>query len=150
MVEQLATKTWPSGWHLWRWAYARLYIRHRRRYGQRDQPKWAAVCQVSALMGANLLSMAAVVCWAVGAHWIESEVGLRKLKLVGLACILLYFNYRRFMRKGAADELIRKFEQQRRRETHRDEVRLLWYVLGSLAAPVVLGLIGLYFHLGWF
>ena len=144
-MEQQATKTWLSRWHLWRWAYARLYIRHKRRYGQRDQPELTAVCEVSALMGANLLSLFIVGCWVVGVHFPAYRSS--KVEIIGIALVLLQFNQWRFRRKGDANELIRKFEQQRRREVRRDEVRLLWYVLGSLGAPFVLAVIALYFNI---
>ena len=99
-------------------------------------------------MGANLFSLFIVGTWVLGIPFPAYKDS--KLEVIGALLVLLQFNQWRFRRKRDADDLVRKFEQQRRRETHRDEVRLLWYVLGSLAAPVVLGLIGLYFHLGWF
>jgi hypothetical protein len=60
---------------------------------------------------------------------------------------LAYSNYRRYLLRGDADELIQKFRMQRRRESHPDNVKLLWYALGSLVARLLLGLIGLVFHI---
>jgi hypothetical protein len=98
-------------------------------------------------MFANLFSLVIVGCWVAGFHLMAPAHKLAKPQLAALLLLLLVFNYRRFMRGGDADELIRELEQQKRRETEREEARLFWYVLSSLATPFLLGLIALALHL---
>jgi hypothetical protein len=134
-------------WRLWRWAYARHFLwRSRSERGAREAA-WTTVTVITGLMCANLLSLAIVICWIAGTSVWDPRYKLQSWQVVLIYLCLAYTNYRRFLVRGDADELIQKFRKQRRREAHPDNMKLLWYALGSIAAPLVLSVIGLAFHL---
>src|SRR5688572_25404371 len=128
--------------NLWRWTFARHYLRNRRKAGPADSPRWTAACGVTAVMFANLVTLAMAVTWNFNVRLTDPR--LSPYHLAGLA-LLLYVNYLRFMRGGDADALIRKLERQSSREVRRAE-RWLWlFTLASLFAPLALA--GIRFHL---
>jgi hypothetical protein len=98
-------------------------------------------------MFANIFSVVIVGSWAAGFPLTDPAHKLAKPQLAALLILLLLFNYGRFIRGGAADDLIQRLDQQRRHETDRDETRLFYYVVGSLVFPFLLGLAALALHL---
>jgi hypothetical protein len=134
-------------WRLWRWAYARHFLWRRRVERDARQAAWTTIAVITGLMCANLISLAIVIGWIAGTSIWDPKYKLQNWQIVLIYLCLVYSNYRRFLVRGDADELIQKFRKQRRRESHPDNMKLLWYALGSIAAPLVLSVIGLVFHL---
>lgn len=77
-------------WQLWRWTFARLYVRSKRKWGEADAPLWSALLAVSALMFANLFAVACVVTWVLG-FWLGDP--RYKVHVIALMALLLLMNY---------------------------------------------------------
>jgi len=124
-----------SIWDFWRWAFARTYLRDRRRWGESQASLWSAITAVSINMSFNLLAVGAALAWALrlpshANH--PREIGLAVIALV------LAANYVRFGRYGDADQLIRTLDRGDREATRRDERKLLFYTVVSFLAPVLI------------
>lgn len=126
---------------LWRWTFARLYIRSRRKWGEADSPGWSAVCGVSLIMAFNLLTCIVLVASSMGikVHFVNY-----KLHAAVMVTVLLVVNHWRFVRNKGADCLIRKLAAQSRHETRVDERRLWLYMVASLVAPFIVVLIEMF------
>jgi hypothetical protein len=139
-----------SIWDFWRWAFARTYLRDRRRWGEsphvggheaRRVPLWSAITGLSISMSFNLLALGAAVAWALRlpAHATHPrELGL------GLMVLALGANYLRFARFGDADALIEQLGSASSDATRRDERKLFGYTLASFLAPVLIVVVRLF------
>jgi len=130
-------------WEHWRWAFARTYLRDKRKWGESQASMWSAITGVSISMSFNLLAVGALLAWVFhlpshASH--PREVGLAIMALV------LGANYLRFARFGDAEQLIRKLGASSSDTTRRDERKLLGYTVGSFLAPVAIVLLRLYLH----
>jgi hypothetical protein len=127
-------------WDFWRWAFARTYLRDKRRWGESQASLWSAITGLSISMSFNLLALGALVAWALrlpshATH--PREIGLSVMALA------LAANYLRFARFGDADELIRSLEGSGSARAVREERKLLAYTVGSFLAPVAIVLLRL-------
>jgi len=120
-------------WSLWRWTYARQYLRSLRKYGQRDGPRWTAVCGVSIMMAGQLIALWVLVSWPFDFKFSDQH---RSAVAAGMV-LLLFGNYLRFMRWGDADELIRQYKHESKALARKQGKRLFWSEMASLAAPFV-------------
>jgi len=139
----MSVKPRYSLWNLWRWAFARTYLRDKRRWGESQASLWSAITGLSISMSFNLLALAAVLAWALrlpsnAAH--PREIGLLVMALALVA------NYVRFARFGDADQLIRSLERTGRESALREERKLLGYTVGSFLVPVAIVLARLYWN----
>ncbi|HEY3254798.1 MAG TPA: hypothetical protein VGJ91_12650 [Polyangiaceae bacterium] len=134
----------PSSiWNFWRWAFARTYLRDKRRWGESQASLWSAITGLSISMSFNLLALAAVLAWVLrlpshATH--PREIGL------GVMALALGANYLRFARFGDADELIASLEGTSGAGAQREERKLLGYTVGSFLAPVAIVLLRLYLN----
>jgi hypothetical protein len=122
-------------WDFWRWAFARTYLRDKRRWGESQASLWSAITGLSISISFNLLALAALLAWALrlpshASH--PREIGL------GLMALALGGNYLRFARFGDADQLIRSLERTGADSARREERKLLGYTVGSFLAPVAI------------
>lgn len=122
-------------WEFWRWAFARTYLRDKRRWGESQVSLWSAITALSISMSFNLLALGAIIAWALrlpshAAH--PREIGL------AVMAIALGANYLRFARFGDADQLIRSLEGSADETARREERKLLGYTVGSFIAPVAI------------
>jgi len=127
-------------WEFWRWAFARTYLRDKRRWGESQASLWSAITGLSISMSFNLLALGALVAWAfrLPSHATHPrEIGLSLMALALLA------NYLRFARFGDADDLIRSLEGSGNENVVREERKLLGYTVGSFLAPVAIVLVRL-------
>ena len=126
----------PSAiWSFWRWAFARTYLRDKRRWGESQASLWSAITGLSISMAFNLLALVAVLAWAFhlpshASH--PREVGLAVIALV------LGVNYLRFAHYGDADQLIRQLGSASREVARREERALFGYTVVSFLAPVAI------------
>ena len=132
-----------SIWDFWRWAFARTYLRDKRRWGESSASLWSAITGVSISMSFNLLALGAALAWALrlptrAAH--PRELGL------GLMALALGANYLRFARFGDADALIEELGSASNDATRRDERKLFGYTLASFLAPVLIVVVRLCLH----
>jgi hypothetical protein len=130
-------------WDFWRWAFARTYLRDKRRWGESQASLWSAITGLSISMSFNLLAVGALLAWALRlpshtAH--PREIGLSVMALA------LSANYLRFGRFGDAEELIRSLEGKGSESAVREERKLLGYTVGSFLAPVAIVLARLYLN----
>jgi hypothetical protein len=132
-----------SLWDFWRWAFARTYLRDKRRWGESQASLWSAITNVSINMSFNILALGAAVAWAL-----HLPAGAAHPREVGLSVVVfaLGANYLRFARFGDADQLIRKLDGSSRAATSRAERQLFGYTVGSFLAPVVIVVARLYFR----
>ena|SRR5450432_627661 len=131
-----------SLWDFWRWAFARTYLRDKRRWGESQASLWSAITNVSISMSFNLLALGAVLAWALrlptrAAH--PREIGL------AVVAFTLAANYLRFARYGDAEQLIRTLDNSAD-ATRREERKLFGYTVGSFLAPVLIVAARLYFR----
>lgn len=124
-----------SIWEFWRWAFARTYLRDKRRWGESQASLWSAITGLSISMSFNLLALGALLAWGLrlpnhATH--PREIGLAVMALA------LAANYLRFARFGDADQLIRSLEGGAKETALRDERKLLGYTVGSFLAPVAI------------
>src|SRR6187402_414965 len=107
-----------SIWQFWRWAFARTYLRDRRKWGDSEAPLWTAITALSINMSFNLLAVAALLAWALRLPSHASHP-----REIGVAVIawVLGANYLRFGRYGDADQLIRTLERADGEGARRDE-----------------------------
>ncbi len=127
--------TLHSIWDFWRWAFARSYLRDKRRWGESQASLWSAITGLSISMSFNLLAVAALLAWALrlpnrATH--PREIGLAVMALA------LGANYLRFAYFGDADALIRSLEGTAKESVKREERKLLGYTVGSFLAPVAI------------
>jgi len=130
-------------WDFWRWAFARTYLRDKRRWGESQASLWSAITGLSISMSFNLLALAALLAWGFrlpshAAH--PREIGLAVMALA------LGANYLRFARFGDADELIRSLEGSDAEHALREERKLLGYTVASFLAPVMIVAARLYLN----
>ena len=130
-----------SIWDFWRWAFARTYLRDKRRWGESQASLWSAITGVSISMSFNLLALGAALTWALrlparAAH--PRELGL------GLMALALGANYLRFARFGDADALIEQLGSASKDATRKDERKLFGYTLASFLAPVLIVVVRLF------
>lgn len=124
----------PSAvWDFWRWAFARTYLRDKRRWGESQASLWSAITGLSISMSFNLLALGALAAWALrlpshATH--PREIGL------GVMALALGANYLRFAHFGDADQLIRSLEGGGQEQALREERKLLGYTVLSFLAPV--------------
>jgi len=124
-----------SIWEFWRWAFARTYLRDKRRWGESQASLWSAITGMSMSMSFNLLTLGALLAWLlrVPSHVMHPrEIGL------GVMALALFANYLRFARFGDADRLIRSLEGTGGDRALREERKLLGYTVGSFLAPVAI------------
>jgi hypothetical protein len=122
-------------WNFWRWAFARTYLRDKRRWGESQASLWSAITGLSISMSFNLLALGALVVWVLrlpshAAH--PREIGL------AVMAFALAANYLRFGRFGDADQLIRALEGRPQECAQREERKLLGYTVVSFIAPVAI------------
>jgi hypothetical protein len=122
-------------WNFWRWAFARTYLRDKRRFGEAQASLWSAITGLSISMSFNLLALGALVAWVFrlpsqASH--PREIGL------AVMAFALGANYLRFARFGDADQLIRSLEGGAQESAQREERKLLRYTVGSFLAPVAI------------
>jgi hypothetical protein len=127
--------THHSIWELWRWAFARTYLRDKRRWGESQASLWSAITGLSISMSFNLLAVAALLAWGLrlpshATH--PREIGL------GVMALALGANYLRFARFGDADQLIRALEGGAKESAVHEERKLLGYTVGSFLAPIAI------------
>jgi hypothetical protein len=127
-------------WRLWRWAFARLYVRSERKWGQSDAPAWTATCAVGLTITLNLFAAVALmsIIFNLG---LASRLVEHKLELPALGALVIYLAYRRYVREGAAENLMQELRQESAAETRRQERMLWYYIIGSMAAIGLLGLV---------
>jgi cellobiose-specific phosphotransferase system component IIC len=121
-----------SIWDFWRWAFARTYLRDKRRWGESPASLWSAITNVSINMSFNLLALAAAFAWALRlptrtAH--PRELGL------AVMAFALGANYLRFGRNGEAERLSHELDRSSE-ATRRAERGLFGYTVASFLAPV--------------
>ena len=124
-----------SIWNFWRWAFARTYLRDKRRWGESQASLWSAIIGVSISMSFNLLALGALLAWVLRlpSHTTHPrEIGLAVMALA------LAANYLRFARFGDADQLIEALEGSGSASAARDERKLLGYTVASFLAPVAI------------
>jgi len=124
-----------SIWNFWRWAFARTYLRDKRRWGESQAALWSAITGLSISMSFNLLALGAVCAWVLrlpshATH--PREIGLCVIALA------LGANYLRYVRFGDADQLIRSLESSSSESALREERKLLGYTVGSFLVPVAI------------
>jgi len=124
-----------SIWNFWRWAFARTYLRDKRRWGDSQASLWSAITGLSISMSFNFLALGALLAWVLrlrsqAAH--PREIGL------AVMAVALAANYLRFARFGDADHLIRSLESSTSDSALRDERKLLGYTVASFLAPVAI------------
>ena len=124
-----------SLWDFWRWAFARTYLRDKRRWGESQASLWSAITGLSISMSFNLLALGAAAAWALrlpshATH--PREIGL------GVMALALSANYVRFSTFRDADRLIHSLERAGRESAIREERKLLGYTVGSFLAPVAI------------
>jgi hypothetical protein len=124
-----------SIWDFWRWAFARTYLRDKRRWGESNASLWSAITGVSISMSFNLLALGAALAWAL--HLPARAAHPRELGL-GLMALALGANYLRFARFGDADALIEQLGSTSNDATRKDEQKLFGYTLASFLAPVLI------------
>lgn len=132
-----------SIWQFWRWAFARTYLRDRRKWGGSEASLWSAITGLSISMSFNLLAVAAGLAWALrlpshASH--PREIGIAVIALV------LGANYLRFGRYGDANQLIRTLERSDGEVARRDERKLMLYTVVSFLAPVLIVVARLWFR----
>ena len=130
-------------WDFWRWAFARTYLRDRRRWGESQASLWSAITNVSISMSFNLLAVGVALAWALRVPAPATHPRELGLALVALA---LGANYLRFGRRGRAEQLIRSLDDRDAAATRREERRLFGYTVGSFLAPVLIVMARLYLH----
>jgi len=132
-----------SLWQFWRWAFARTYLRDKRRWGESQASLWSAITALSINMSFNLLALGALAAWVMRlpAHATHPrELGL------GLMAFALTANYLRFARFGDANALIQQMGSTSSAATRRDERKLFGYTLLSFLTPVLIVVLRLYLH----
>lgn len=122
-------------WDFWRWAFARTYLRDKRRWGESQASLWSAITGLSISMSFNLLAVGALLTWVLRLPSHASHPREIGLAVMGLA---LGANYLRFARFGDADQLIRSLEGSGNEAALREERKLLGYTIGSFIAPVAI------------
>ena len=132
-----------SLWDFWRWAFARTYLRDKRRWGESQASLWSAITGLSISMSFNLLALGAALAWALrlpshAAH--PREIGL------GVMVLALGANYLRFARFGDANALIQRLGTTPTEVTRREERKLTSYTVASFLAPVLIVVLRLYLH----
>jgi hypothetical protein len=132
-----------SIWEFWRWAFARTYLRDKRRWGESQASLWSAITALSINMSFNLLACGVALAWALrlpsrATH--PREIGLAVMALV------LGANYVRFARYRDADALIVQLTRSSKAATVSDERKLAGYTIGSFFAPVLLVALRLCLH----
>ncbi|MEO6602901.1 MAG: hypothetical protein ABIQ16_23655 [Polyangiaceae bacterium] len=132
-----------SLWSLWRWAFARTYLRDRRRWGESQASLWSAITALSINMSFNLLAVVAVLAWVLR---LPSHVSHPREVGLALMVLALGANYLRFGRQGEAERLVRSLELGSVAATRREERKLLGYTVVSFLAPVVIVVARLWLH----
>ena len=127
---------------LWCWAFARTYLRDKRRWGESQASLWSAITELSISMSFNVLAIAAAVAWALRlpshvAH--PREVGL------GVIALALGANALRFGRQSEAERLAASLDPSAL-AVRRDERKLLGYTALSFLAPVLIVVARLWLH----
>lgn len=130
-------------WDFWRWAFARTYLRDKRRWGESQASLWSAITNVSISMSFNLLALGVALAWALRVPARATHPRELGLALVALA---LGANTLRFGRRGRAEQLIRSLADRDPEATRREERMLFGYTVGSFLAPVLIVVARLYFH----
>jgi hypothetical protein len=141
----MTPRTMPlqSIWDFWRWAFARTYLRDKRRWGESQASLWSAITALSINMSFNLLAFGVAAAWALrlpsrATH--PREIGLAVMALV------LGANYLRFARYRDADTLIAQLNGSSKAATVSDERKLTGYAVGSFLAPVLIVALRLCLH----
>ena len=124
-----------SIWNFWRWAFARTYLRDKRRWGESQAALWSAITGLSISMSFNLLALGAVCAWVLRLP--SHATHPRKIGLCVIA-LALGANYLRYVRFGDADQLIRSLESSSSESALREERKLLGYTVGSFLVPVAI------------
>ena len=123
---------------LWRWTYARLYVRTERFWGRAEQPALTAACGTAIVILANLFSLAWTICLLTG-----QVPDLQKGRPYAVAIILvtILVVYWAYEVKGGAKELIRRMRKQSRQHCWHEESRMWMYILGSAAMPAAISFV---------
>ena len=132
-----------SLWSLWRWAFARTYLRDKRRWGESQASLWSAITALSINMSFNLLAVVAVLAWALR---LPSHVSHPREVGLGVMALALGANYLRFGRQGEAELLVRSLEEGSVAAARREERKLLFYTVVSFLAPVAIVVARLWLH----
>ncbi|MES1178491.1 MAG: hypothetical protein ABUL62_29485 [Myxococcales bacterium] len=134
----------PSSlWSLWRWAFARTYLRDKRRWGESQASLWSAITALSINMSFNLLALVAVLAWVLR---LPSHVSHPRELGLAVMSLALGANYLRFGRQGEAELLVRSLESRNAALTRREERKLLGYTVVSFLAPVLIVVARLWLH----
>jgi hypothetical protein len=131
-----------SLWDFWRWAFARTYLRDKRRWGESQASLWSAITNVSISMSFNLLALGVALAWAL-----RLPARVAHPREIGLAVVALTLgaNYWRFGRHGNAEQLAQALDDDLD-ATRREERKLFGYTVGSFLAPVLIVAARFYFH----
>lgn len=121
---------------LWRWTFARLYVRSNRKWGPVDVPEWSASGAVAVVIFANLLVVATALGSLLGIGS-SHRVGTAHIAIVFL--IVLFLVHHNYVTKGGARSVIDRLTRQDTADTRREERRLWLYIAVSLALPFLVG-----------
>jgi hypothetical protein len=132
-----------SLWDFWRWAFARTYLRDKRRWGESQASQWSALTGVSISMSFNILALGAGLAWALR---LPTQAAHPRALGLAVMAFALGANYLRFAHYGDAEQLIRKLGRSSPASTRKDERRLFGYTLASFLAPVLIVVARLYWR----
>ncbi len=131
-----------SLWSLWCWAFARTYVRDKRRWGESQASLWSAITELSISMSFNVLALAAALAWAFR---LPSRIEHPREVGLGVIALALAANALRFGRQSDAERLAASLERDES-TTRRDERKLLGYTAVSFLAPVLIVVARLWLH----
>ncbi len=134
--------TLRSLWSLWRWAFARTYLRDKRRWGESQASLWSAITELSISMSFNVLAIAAAVAWALR---LPSHVDHPRELGLAVMALALGANALRFGRQGDAERLAASLDPGEL-ATRQDERKLLGYTAVSFLTPVLIVVARLWLH----
>jgi hypothetical protein len=132
-----------SLWSLWRWAFARSYLRDKGRWGESQVSLWSAITALSINMSFNLLAVVALLAWALR---LPSHLSHPREVGVAVIAFVLAVNYLRFGRQGEAEQIVRSLPTGSVAVTRREERKLLGYTVVSFLAPVLIVVARLWLH----
>jgi hypothetical protein len=127
---------------LWCWAFARTYLRDKRRWGEPQASLWSAITELSISMSFNVLAVVAALAWALR---LPSHVEHPREVGLGVMALALGANALRFGRQDHAEQLAASLDADEQ-ATRRDERNLLGYTALSFLAPVLIVLARLWLH----
>jgi hypothetical protein len=120
---------------LWRWTFARAYIRHLRRLGKADLPAFTASGVLTIVIFFNLLVPFVIVLRVLE---VRPRFSAHLPEVAAFTLLLLLVVYRHFVTNRSADALIKKLQTQTRERTRREERVLSLWIFTSVALPLLL------------